>query len=605
MHEQILAEIWCEVLGLERVGMHSNFFDLGGHSLTSTLLIARIRDLFGIQLPLSRVFDLPTVEGLAELLSVVSQSTALTGQSVEGSGSKDQEPHGPFSYGLYPMSYNQKALWFMCKLNDSNKHFNVNFAGEVKGCLNVDALRWVLARMTHRHLVLKTTYHDEDSGPCQRVHKDMPFDLKVVSTPASSVQSTLESLSEEVTDLSRGPILRVRVITDLAIAGSAGPQQLLSSESGRIVLLFSTHHIAMDLWSMVLLVQELSSLYQFACQQQLTEESACDDALKEKMEPPLRRLLEPDTLQYVDYAVWQHPYLQSAEGERLWSYWQRNLSGTIPNLNLFTDQPRPPVQTYRGCSFSFRVGQPLTQGLCQLARKEGLSMFALLLAAYQVLLFHYTGFQEEIFVGTPMAGRTQSQFQTIVGDFVNIVVLFANFSDVPSFRDLLGQTRDNVLQALMHQEFPFPLIIEKLQSHRDISRPPLCQTLFSMQKPHKYNSLTPFVLGEAGGTFQLSDNFSLQSVELNEHVSQYDLSLLTAEVDSELACCFHYNVDLFLPRTISRLASHFTNLLQHASSSPDIKVSELSLASEEELDIVVVQWNQTEPELVSMGKHCL
>ena len=341
--------------------------------------------------------------------------------------------------------------------------------------------------------------------------------------------------------------------------------------------MLAIHHIVADFWSLAVLVQELEIIYQ-------AEKENTSVSL-----PPL-------ALQYADYSRWQAEMLANAEGERLWAYWQQ-MTGELPVLNLPTDRPRPPIQTYQGATVPFKLGAELTQRLKALSRAQGATLYMTLLAAFQVLLYRHTG-QEDILVGSPTAGRGRSELAGLVGYFVNPVVLRGNLSRNPSFEAFLGQMRQTVLDAFEHQNYPFALLVERLQPVRDPSRSPLFQTMFVLEKAHlqKQDRLASFALGEAGARMHLGE-LEMESLALEQRVAQFDLTLMMAEVDGELAASLEYNTDLFEATTINRMAGHFQTLLESILANPHQKVAELLILTQPELHQLLVEFSHKQSKI--------
>jgi amino acid adenylation domain-containing protein len=304
--------------------------------------------------------------------------------------------------------------------------------------------------------------------------------------------------------------------------------------------------------------------------------------------------LAPVTWQYTDYVHRQAAMVSSPEGEPLWTYWQRQLAGALPVLNLPTDRPRPPVQTYQGASHPFRLDKQLTGQLKAFAKAKGITLYMTLLAAFQVLLSRYTG-QDQILVGSPTAGRNWAELSEIVGYFVNPVVLRADLSGDPSFEAFLGQVRQTVLDALEHQDYPFALLVERLQPVRDLSRSPLFQVMFALQTAPVVadEGLTAFALGEPGAQMHLGE-LLVESVALEQRVAQFDLSLVMAEEDGGLVASLEYNTDLFDAATMRRMAGHFQTLLGGILAHPEQRLSVLPLLTEAERHQLLVEWNSTQ-----------
>ncbi len=353
----------------------------------------------------------------------------------------------------YPLSQGQRALWFLYKLAPESVAYNTGFAARILSPLDVLALKRALQMLLVRHPVLRSVFYEKAGKPIQTVHSYQEVCFEQVDASSWS----WDELKEQVDavfglpfNLENGPVMRVSWFRR-------------SDRDG--VLLIAIHHIACDGWSMWTFLDELQALYL---------------AQKNDSHPSLPSI----DYSYADFVEWQSQMLSSSEGERLWHYWQQKLCGELPSLNLLSDRPRPPVQTYNGAAYPFRLSRELTQQLKKLAQVEGTTLFTILLAAFQVLLYRYTG-QEDILVGSPTAGRTQAALAKIIGYLANPVVLRAQLSGNFTFQEFIAQVRQTVIEAIAHQDYPFPLLVERLQSDRDLSRSPLFQTLFVLQKPQQ------------------------------------------------------------------------------------------------------------------------
>jgi hypothetical protein len=448
------------------------------------------------------------------------------------------------SQSLQPLSYNQQGIWFLYQLAPESRVYNVNFAARIRSDLDIPALRRAFQALVDRHPALRTTFCVRSGKPAQRVHPHLA--VHFVETDASAWDSEVlkTRLLEEAYrpfDLERGPVLRVNLFT---------------CSANDHVLLLVVHHIVIDFWSLALLLTELGTLYP-------AERAGA------------RALLPALDSKYTDYVRWQAEMLASAEGERLWVYWQKQLAGQLPLLELPTDRPRPPVPTYRGASYDFHLNYELSSRLKALAKAQGATLYMVLLAAFQVILHHHSG-QEDLLVGSPVLGRSRAEFEGVVGLFTNPVILRANCSGNPTFEAFLGQVRQTVLAALEHQDYPTLLLVERLHPARDLSRPPLCQVMFVLDKPHQLAEQgTPaFVLGDSGLRMN-PGGLELEALSLEHRAATLDLVMLTIEAAHSLSISIRYNSDLFDAATISRIAKHFETLLHHVTTQPNARLNAL------------------------------
>ncbi|HYP26892.1 MAG TPA: amino acid adenylation domain-containing protein [Blastocatellia bacterium] len=460
-----------------------------------------------------------------------------------------------------PLSYGQQALWFLYKLAPDSAAYNISAAARITSDLDGQALRLAFQSLVDRHPSLRGTFYAPSGEPVQKINDRVADFFHEEDASALSEASIDKRLIEEAHrpfDLQQGPLLRITLFTRAA---------------REHILLLVAHHIAVDFWSLGVLLRELAMLYE-------AEKGGASAALA------------PLTLQYTDYVRWQAEMLRGPEGERLWAYWRGQLAGELPTLNLPTDRPRPSVQTYRGASQSFKLGRGLTDELKALARAHNATLYTVLLAAFQVLLHRYSG-EEDILVGSPTAGRARAEFRDIVGYFVNPVVLRADLSGDPAFDRFLDSVRQTVLCALSHQDYPFNLLVERLQPDRDPGRPPLFQVMFVFHKAPSLDEegLASFALGEGGAKIRLGD-LSLESAPLRQQIAQFDLTLAMAEAEGGLSGSLQYNTDLFDGPTISRIVENFKCLLTAVVTEPRRQVSQLPLLSESERRLLV-EWNQT------------
>ena len=450
------------------------------------------------------------------------------------------------SASSHPLSYNQQGIWFLYQLAPETSVYNVNFAARISADIDVPAMRRAFQTLIDRHPALRTTFPVHFGKPIQRIHEAQKVHFQEVEGSTWSPEELKIRLLEEAYcpfDLERGPLLRVTLFTRSA---------------REHILLLVVHHIVIDFWSLAILLDELGVLY-------LAEKTGAQAIL-----PALK-------LRYTDYVCWQAEMLASPEGERLWAYWRDQLAGQLPVLQLRTDRPRPTIPTYRGGSHDFTMDAGLNSGLKALAKAHGATLYMVLLAAFQVMLSYHTG-QEDLLVGSPMVGRSRAEFEGIIGLFTNPVVLRANLSGNPTFRAFLEQVRHTVLSALEHQDYPAVLLVERLRPPRDLSRPPLCQVMFVLDKPHRIAQpgASAFVAAETGLRMNRG-GLVLESVPLERRAATLDLVLLIIETQESLAASMRYNTDLFDTGTIARMSQHFEMLLRRILQEPTARLDALKL----------------------------
>jgi amino acid adenylation domain-containing protein len=527
--EELLAEIWAQVLGVERVGIYDDFFDLGGHSLLATQVVSRIRETFQVEMPLRRLFETPTVAGLAEDLELSRRD----GRNLQLS------PIQPIPRdGNLPLSFAQQRLWFIDQLDPGNSVYNFPVALRLKGSLNLAALEQSLNEIVRRHETLRTTFSMVDGQPAQVIASSLTITLPIVDLTElpevereTEVQRLVVEEARRPFDLARGPLLRASV---------------LKLADGEQVGLLTMHHIVSDGWSAGILIREMAALYQAYCAGSPS---------------PLPEL----PIQYADFAHWQREWLQGAVLQRQLDYWKKQLEGSPPLLELPEDHPRPAVQTFRGGHQSLLLPKSIGSELTALSRREAATLFMTLLAAFKVLLHCYTR-QDDLVVGTPVANRNRLEIEGLIGFFVNSLVLRTSLSGNPTFRELVRRVRKVCVDAYAHQDLPFERLVEELHIERDLSRNPLFQVMFVLQNASMHAVELP--------------GLTLNPVIAEGGTTHFDLTLHIADTEQGLVETIAYNTDLFDADTITRMLAHFQTLLEAIVKDPDRHLSDLSLLTD-------------------------
>jgi amino acid adenylation domain-containing protein len=523
--EELVASIYAQVLGVERVGAEDDFFQLGGHSLLAARAIGRLRSAVGRDVPLRLLFEAPRVADLAARVDAL----------LRDGGAAPLPPVVPVPRDrAMPLSYSQQRLWFLQRMEPDSSAYNMPYATRLLGDLDVGALEWALGEVVRRHEVLRTTFVEQGGAPVKRFAEPGGFRLPVVSLEAGPSRSARRSSS--------GGSRRSGAGSSTWRAGPLLRASLARLGVGEHVLLLNVHHSVSDGVSMGVLARELEVLYA---------------ARLRGEHSPLPEL----TVQYADYAAWQRNYLS---GELLTSqlgYWRRQLAG-LPVLELPTDRPRPALQSFRGAAHTVVLSADLSQALKELGRREDATPFMTLLAAFQLVLGRWSG-QDDFAVGTPVAGRTRAETEPLIGFFLNNLVLRAELTEDPSFRALLGRVRETTLGAFAHQEIPFERLLEELQPPRDLGRTPLFQVLFNL-----------IPLSEA-------DRLRLEGVESRavgqgDPEAKFDLTLYATEGD-RIRLRLVYNTDLFDSETAERLLAGLEHLLASAVADPERRISTLPL----------------------------
>jgi amino acid adenylation domain-containing protein/non-ribosomal peptide synthase protein (TIGR01720 family) len=471
------------------------------------------------------------------------------------------------SYGKaateYPLSQGQQALWLLQQLAPDSHAYYIARALRLKNEVDIAALRRAFQMLVDRHSSLRTVFRVVDGRPLQKCQEspEVFFEYKDASDwDAIELQQRLRDAASRSFDLCCGPLFRV----------------FLFSRSARDhVLLLALHHIVADLWSLGLVLKELSETYA----------AEIGNAAAELTALPVC---------YADYVNWEERLLQAEEGERHRQYWLKQLEGTLPFLELPIDFPRPPAQTYNGALKFARFDADLVCRLRSTAIDSRTTVFAVLIAAFETFLHRYTG-EKDVLVGTPTTGRSRHEFAGIVGYFVNSVVVRLDLSGDLNFAQIVTRARRTVLEALEHQAFPFATLVQRLQPRRDPSRSPLFQTMFALQKTDLLPSqdFGALAVSMEGKEVRLGD-LVFESVPLEHKVAQFDLTLAMAETDGQMVASFEYNTDLFEDATVDRMIHHFDHLLRQCIACPERAIGEISLLSDAERRRVVADWNQTQ-----------
>jgi amino acid adenylation domain-containing protein len=529
--EEILASIWASVLGLKRVGVADDFFERGGHSLLATQLMSRVREAFGVELPLRSLFERPTVAALA---------ACVERELREGRGVRVPPlQRAPRNGDGVPLSFAQQRLWFLEQLERPGALYIVPVAVRLRGRLNVGALERALGEVVRRHEVLRTTFASEGGSPLQVVTPSRALSLPVNDlrglAGAEREAEARRLAAEEAQrpfDLGAGPLLRAALLR-------------LGEEEH--VALLTMHHIICDGWSVGALIDELSALY---------------GAFSQGQPSPL----EEPPVQYADYAAWQRGWLEGEALERQLDYWRRHLAGA-PVLELPTDYPRPPVQVFDGATHAFTVPREVGERLKEVSRREGATLFMTLLAAFGVALQRYSG-QDDLVVGTDIANRTARETEKLLGCFLNHLALRTDLSGNPTFVELLARVREAALGAYAHQDAPFEKVVEAVQPERRPGLSPLFQVRFIFQNA-------------PAGSRELP-GLTLSAFDVPGTVAKFDLTLVMEERGGDLFGTVEYNTDLFEPSTVERMFAQFGTLLEDIAERPHEEIQKLSMISEEE-----------------------
>ncbi|MEH2084715.1 MAG: non-ribosomal peptide synthase/polyketide synthase [Nostoc sp.] len=544
--EEILTQIWVQVLKVEQVGIQDNFFELGGHSLLATQLVSRIRNIFKVELPLRELFATATVAELAQSIGQLQQQNLELYKPPIFKRAENTE---------LPLSYAQQRLWFLDQLQPNSSFYNIPIALRILSKLNQSALEQSFIEIINRHEALRTNFIAIDGQPTQVIREKVTDRgqgivsvVELRHLPANEQEITAQRLAQQQAtqpfDLAQGALVRATLI--------------ILSETEHILLL-CMHHIVSDGWSIGVLIEELAALYNAYAQGQSSP-------------------LSPLPVQYADFALWQRQWLQGNVLQSQLSYWQQQLANAPTLLPLPTDRPRPAVQTFSGAYQQFPLPTELTNRLVKLSQEQGVTLFMTLLAAFDTLLYRYTG-QEDILVGSPIANRDRSEVEGLIGFFVNTLVMRTDLTGNPSFSQLLARVRDMAMQAYTHQDLPFEMLLEALQPERNLGHTPLFQVMFSLQN----TSISELELTE----------LTVNQLKVEGITAKFDLTLLMQKTSTGLVGIWEYNTDLFDASTIERMTGHFVTLLEGIIANPDEQISQLPLLTLSEQQQLLVEWNDT------------
>jgi amino acid adenylation domain-containing protein len=528
--EELLAGLWCAVLGVERVGREGDFFALGGHSLLATRLVSRIRDSFAVELGLSVLFERPVLRDLALAIEGARH------QELDESRIVKVRRDVPL-----PLSFAQERLWFLAQLEPENPFYNTPFAFRLIGSLDREALRAAMASLVERHEVLRTAFLNEAGRPCQEIRPALKIPLTEVDLshlpPDEREAGLFAHVAAEAkapfADLGRPPLMRIKLV------------QLGRTEHA---LLLTLHHIVTDGWSLDVLLREIAHVY---------------NAHRRGERPSL----PPLSIQYADFATWQRALLGTAVFERQFAYWYQKLANAPPTLSLPTDHPRPAVQRFRGATLRFTIDRTTRDRLYRLGRAQNATLFMTLLAAFATLLYRYSS-QADIVIGSPIANRRRTELEPLLGFFVNTLAFRIDLGGEPSFIGLVERVRRIAVEGYANQDIPFERLIGELQPERDLSRNPLFQVMFTLQNmPLRHNPIS---------------DLTIEAIRVEREAALFDLMLDFWDTPDGLAGSLEYNSDLFETETARRMMAHLDSLLRRFADAPAASIGSVSLLDETE-----------------------
>ncbi|KKB72066.1 MULTISPECIES: non-ribosomal peptide synthetase [Bacillus] len=522
--EEKLLSIWQEVLGTERIGINDNFFEIGGHSLKAFSLAANIQKELNAEVTLKEMFSHPTIK---EIAAYIKQKHQTVHSAIKQAEKK----------AYYALSSAQKRLYILNQIEDSQTAYNMPFAMKLKGRLRKEKLEKAFKALIDRHEGFRTSFVTVDGEPVQKIEEEVNFEITSAELGKQSLQERMNRFIKPF-DLEEAPLLRA---------------ELLKVNEDEHILLIDMHHIISDGMSMGIFMKEWAALYE------------------EKPLPPLK-------IQYKDYSEWQRESYEKDRIKKQEEYWLHTFQDDIPVLNMPTDYPRPQMQSFEGDRFAFKIGGELTGKLKTIAKENGVTMYMLLLAGYTVLLSKYTG-QEDVIVGSPIAGRTHEDVENTIGMFVNTLAMRNYPKGGSRFIEYLKEVKEHTLNAYENQDYPFDELVDKLDLERDISRNALFDTMFDMQS---LDDAEPQIEG-----------LDVETCSMEFHISKFDLSLAAAETADGIAFHLEYCTRLFKKETAETLAGHFIHILKDISDHPEKTLNEINMLSEEERNAVLYHFNDT------------
>jgi fengycin family lipopeptide synthetase D len=525
--EEKLILLWRDILGVEGFGTKNNFFELGGHSLKAIILVSRIHKDFNVEFPLREIFKRPTIAEMAIYIKDAQESIYSSIQPVE-----ENE--------YYPMSSAQKRLYILDQLEGAGTAYNMPTVMIIEGKLDRARFEESFKHLIQRHETLRTFFAIIDGQPVQKSRQEVDFNITYLESPAQNLTELVNEFIRPF-DLKKGPLLRVC---------------LVKIGEDRHMMMFDMHHIISDGTSKNLMVQEFSDLYE-------------GKELKE-----LR-------LQYKDYSVWQKALNTREVIKKQEEYWREIFKGEIPVLNMPLDYPRPVNQSFEGDFIHFEAKRELTEKLNKIAQDTGVTLYMTLLAALNVLLSKYTG-QEDIVIGSPIAGRPHADLQNIIGMFANILAMRNYPEGEKTFGEFLIEVRENTLGAYENQDYQFEELVEKLDIKRDMSRNALFDVIFVLQNT---DTIEPEIAG-----------LKFVPYESQQRIAKLDLSLNAVEIGEEIVFDLEYCTKLFKKETIERLKRHYLNILKQVTENPGVRLKDIDILTEEERNGILYHFNNTQAE---------
>ena len=522
--EKIIYDIWQQVLTINAISIHDNFFYVGGHSILATQIMSRIRRVFNKNFPISVLFENPTIVSLAKW--------------IDGYHCFDDNENIKITQLAHktdlPLSFSQEQFWIISQLDPLSYHYNMPGGIRIEGKLNLIAMEKTINAIIERHEILRTTFYMHESGmPRQRVANDLFISLQSITAASESIVSEICLIeAQKPFDLQRGPLIRFK---------------LIRCHEKKHFLVVVMHHIVADGWSIQLFLKELLLYYPHFCTHNFTS-------------------LPPLPIQYKDYASWERNQSQTNDWNNKITYWKSQLADAPPLLFYLTDKARGPKQTFNGSLCEHHYHKSLSKKIHAFCKSEDVTFFMVLVMAYQILLKYHSG-QNDILIGTPVANRNTPESEEMIGCFINTIILRTRFTAMLTVRDILVHVKTMLLQASNNQDLSINKIIDSLKIERYPSFSPLFQVMLVLQNADDFSQKISL------------PELNIYPFEINNGSAKFDLTLSINETDAGFMGRFEYNTDIFYEKTIWAMINNFENLLEQIISYPDYKITELPFFS--------------------------
>ncbi|OYD09603.1 non-ribosomal peptide synthetase [Paludifilum halophilum] len=537
--EVTVANIWSEVLGVDKVGANHHFFHLGGHSLLAVQVTTQARQHFGVNIPIQWIFDYPVLRDWSKKIEKQQRNgKTVKRPSLQALARRNQN---------IPLSFSQQGLWFIEQLDPGSPLYNVPRLYRLAGKLNRDVAEKSFFALANRHEILRVTFGEQDGSPAQVVNESsLPTVSFHLATSEEEARKQIDTEARAPFDLENGPLLRVN---------------FFSLDNENHLMLVNMHHLICDLWSMDILIKEWLSFYESY----------------QTGQPPS---MESLPVQFTDYARLEKDLLASDEMERQLDFWKNKLSGELPTLTLFPDQSHHVTRSSRGKEERFRIPSDVVEKLQEVGGRRNATLYMTVMAAFQALLHRYSQ-QNDIVVGTPVAGRMDAETENLIGCFVNTIVIRTDHSGEPTFHTLLDRVKTEFLQAFDHQDVPFEKVVRALCPDRDQSHSPLFQVMLSFQsRPNSAKGIPGL------------------KVKGNEYIhtgtSKFDLTLYIEFEEDGWVGYWEYRTDRFEEDAVKRMSDHFLNLLQAITDDPDQPINQMNMLTDAEKRQLLYNWNDTD-----------